>query len=871
MHLKDALNVLKPRAACKNVLQGGVPVTIKPAPDRDAKLQFGHFEIQRIERRLLVAGKPAALGSRAFELLLALCDRSDRVVPKNELIDLVWPGLVVEENNLQVQISSLRKLLGREVIVTIPGRGYQFTVALTAATDANAQSPRALTPSIPALGETANIARALPAARLSGNLPDVLPLLYGRDEDIAALDVMLQAHRLVTLVGAGGIGKTRLAQAVAHRLRNTWADGVWLIELAPCSDPELVPSFIAQALSVKLADARSAQDEIVAALRPMKLLLVLDNCEHLLGSCAALVSAVLAQASGVALLATSQEPLHLADEQQFRLQPLRVPTDATDANATEAGAVALFAARAHSADPRFELNAKNLEAVIEICRRLDGIALAIELAAARVPLLGVDGVRTRLDDRFHVLTAGARVALRRHQTLRATVEWSHSLLSDDERAVLRRLGVFVGGFALSSAQYVASDQRIDEWAVLDHLGALVDKSLVVAETSAEPRYRLLETTRAFALEKLHGHGETAGTLRRHAEAIRAVFERSMDERWTVPSQDYLSRYQPELDNLRAALDWAAANPDGSGSETLIALTGASLWLWAANGLTPEGVRRYVAANDRVDDATSPNLEARLHWGLSDLKGTSKEEFLACERAISLYRAQGDKRGQYLALCERVQWLARRGDLALSERALSEAEKLLDASWPPQLRSRVLFAKVYFLWISERIEDAKYFNEQNYQLLTAAGDVSGQLTTLMFLQVTASKPEEAVARGHELLKLCRNWHFPLQLAMALVNLSVALTELGQLDEALSTARECVPLVTRNGHLWFCPDTFAILALGCVEAIYAAKGQLMSPYSRRVRDATLVGLHKAFNKTELKRLLAEGAALTAEEAARIALAD
>ena len=854
--------------------------------------RFGRFEISPSQRSLWVDGVPAMLGSRAFDLLLSLYERRDRVVPKHDLIELVWPGLVVEENNLQVQISTLRKLLGPQAIATIPGRGYQFTAALD---DAAAASEKPSTLDLPtaALASVAGNAHAAPKApppttAPPSNLPESLSTLYGRDEDVAALVALIKTHLLVTVVGAGGIGKTRLAQAAAHRLRDAWTDGAWLVELAPCSDPELVPSFIAQALSVKLAGAKTAQEEIVAALRPQRLLLVLDNCEHLLGSCAVLATAVLAQAPGVTLLATSQEPLHLADEQQFRLQPLAVPAGAAEANAREAGAVALFAARAHSADPRFELNAKNIAAVIEICRRLDGIALAIELAAARVPLLGVDGVRTRLDDRFHVLTAGARVALRRHQTLRATVEWSHSLLIADEQAVLRRLGVFVGGFGLSSAQYVATDERIDEWAALDHLGALVDKSLVVAETSTEPRYRLLETTRAFALEKLHEHGETAGTLRRHAEAIRAVFERSMDEIWIVPSQVHLPRYQPELDNLRAALDWAAANPDGSSSETLIALTGASIWLWAATGLTPEGVRRYVAANDCVDDATPPNLEARLHWGLTDLNrsGARRDEFLACERAISLYRAQNDKKGHYLALGKRVEWLARRGDLALSERALSEAEKLLDASWPPLLRSRVLFAKVHFLWRSDRIDDAKRFSEESHQLLTAAGDVSGQLYSLMFLQVVAltrGKPEEAVARGHELLKLCRNWHFPGVLAAALHNLSAALTELGQLDEALSSARECVPLLTRDGELLLGLAFFARLAfkrdhpqeaaltLGCIDAIYAEIGQLMQPYVRRVRDETWVGLQSVFSKTELKRLLAEGAALTAEEAARIALAD
>ena len=446
--------------------------------------RFGGFELQPDRRRLLADGRPQTLGQRAFDVLQVLIERRERIVGKNELLDVVWPGLVVEENNLQVQISALRKLLGPQAIATIPGRGYRFTVALddaTAGGDVGPQPAEALTP---ALGRG-------PAT----NLPKELPPLYGREADLAALRALVDRHKLVTVVGAGGIGKSRLAQAAAHAAIGRWPDGAWMVELAGLSEPSLVPGAIARALGVTVAsgDEAAARGALVAALAARTLLLVVDNCEHLQDAVSAAVEAILRDAPGVAVLATSQEPLRLPDEHQFRLAPLAVPADATAAAAREAGAVALFEARVRAVDPRFALTDENLALAIDVCRRLDGLPLAVELAAARVGTLGLRPVRDKLDARFKLLTGGARATLRRHQTLRAALEWSHNLLEADERAVFRRLGAFAGGFTMETAQAVAADGAIDEWAVLDHLSALVEKSLVVMDPGDPPRYRMLES------------------------------------------------------------------------------------------------------------------------------------------------------------------------------------------------------------------------------------------------------------------------------------------------------------------------------------------------------------------------------------------
>ncbi len=492
---------------------------------------FGRFRIEPAQRRLLVDGVPAPLGARAFDLLLALLERRERVVSKDELLDLVWPNLVVEENNLQVQMSTLRKLLGAQAIATVPGRGYRFVAVVDG--DAGGDAAPASPASPAATVSTASAASAAgPApAVASGNLPLQLPPLVGREAELQSLRAAIAAYPVVTLVGTGGIGKTTLALAAATALRERWRDGAWLIELAPLADPAALPQAVAQVLRITLGGAGAAHEQLAGLLGSQQMLLVLDNCEHLLEAAGRLAAALATRAPGVRLLATSQERLKVHGEQVLELPPLAVPAEGEMAQAERHGAVRLFAERAAAADPRFVLDTANAEAVAEICRRLDGLPLALELAAARVRLLGVAGVRDRLGERFRVLTGGTRTAMPRQQTLHATLDWSHALLAAAEQAVLRRLGVFVGGFSLELAQQVAADDALDEWAVLDALGALVDKSLVAADGGEPVRYRLLETTRAYALEQLAAQGEAATTRQRHAQALCALFVQTEEARF----------------------------------------------------------------------------------------------------------------------------------------------------------------------------------------------------------------------------------------------------------------------------------------------------------------------------------------------------
>ncbi len=655
--------------------------------------RFGRFEVRPDQRQLLADGQPVKLGSRAFDLLRELIARRERVVSKNELIDLVWPGVSVEEGNLQVQMTALRKILGADAIATIPGRGYKF------AANADGRSPIPAPARLrPATGESA------PSG--PGPLSSLAPL-FGRDKDVAALSALLARRRLVSIVGPAGIGKTRVAQAVLAARLTTGGAPAFLVELAPLDDPALVVSTIARALGQTPDPTASALASLVEAMREQSGLLLLDNCEQVASAVAEIAAAILAQAPKIQILATSQEPLHLADEQVWRLAPLDIPPSADSVTARDYGAVALFVARARAADARFELNEENVEAVVDICRKLDGIALAIEFAAARVSLLGVQTLRRRLGERLSLLSGGAREALARHRTLRAALEWSYGLLPEHERSVLDRLGIFTGGFSLELAQSLIhdkdiDDKNIDEWTLLDALSTLIDKSLVMVDAGEPPRYRLLETTRAFALERLAASDQTQAMRRRHAQTLIAIFQSvGMIEGPTAR----IARTSPELDNLRAAAAWAT----GPGGDLGIAieLAGEADFLWYVLGLNAEGVRMWRAAEAWIDAATPPRIAARF-WLTRSILQTLNElrhQADAARRSADIYRKLGDREGLFTALTFLAVQSALMGEGRDAEAALSEAKSLLDPAWPVWTVARVEFIMGYINFFCARDPEA----------------------------------------------------------------------------------------------------------------------------------------------------------------------
>jgi len=400
---------------------------------QDAAIQyrFGRFVVQPRERRLLVDGQPVLAGPRAFDVLLALIERAGQLVTKDELLGRVWPKLIVEENNLQVQVSALRKILGQDAIVTIPGQGYRFTPVAKLIE-----------------GEIADFALAH-----THNLPQPLTSFVGHENDLAEYAQMLRETRLLTLTGIGGCGKTRLAIELARSVLPSFPDGVRFVDLAPVTEADRVATAVAVALEVRELVDQPVEETLVRHVADRRLLIVLDNCEHLLDACAALVERLLTAAPGIRALITSREGFGIAGERIMRVRSLALPSPTAAADCEVIGmfeSVRLFLDRVRHVAVDFVLSESNAGAIADICRRLDGIPLALELAAARVKLLSVEQIRERLDDRFRLLTGNSR-AMSRHQTLLATLQWSYEHLAPDQQRLLRRLSVFSDGWTLDGA------------------------------------------------------------------------------------------------------------------------------------------------------------------------------------------------------------------------------------------------------------------------------------------------------------------------------------------------------------------------------------------------------------------------------------
>jgi predicted ATPase/DNA-binding winged helix-turn-helix (wHTH) protein len=618
-----------------------------PASEPTVSVAFGRFRVLPHRRELLADGRPIGLGGRAFDVLMALIEARGAVVGKDALMARVWPDRIVEENNLQAQISALRAAFGveRHLIRTVSGRGYQFTGEiriLPANSDERAGAGVAAAPHASTVQPT--------------NLPEPVSELIARDDELREILNLTAAHRLVTLTGAGGIGKTRLALAAGRRMLPQIADGVWVAELAPLSDPALVPATVAAAAGIELAGGAVSAGRVANALSGKRLLLVLDNCEHLIEAAARMAEALLRASPAAQVIATSREPLRAEGEWLYPVPPLGVPAeDARDADdPVRYAAVRFFVERARATDSHFTPDRRNTALIAAICRRLDGIPLAIELAAARVASLGIEELAGRLDDVFNLLTGGRRTALPRHHTLRATLDWSYELLAEPERVVLPRLAVFASAFSLEAAGAVVASPRLAPSEVVDGLASLVTKSLVAAEVDGSiARYRLLDTTRTYALEKLAKTGELEAVARRHAEYYRDLLESAETEWDTRPTAEWLADYGRQIDDLRAAVDWAFS-PRGNASVG-VALTVAAVPLWFQLSLVDEClgcVERALAALDMApgpDERRRMQLYAALGWLQMYATARLESSTAAWRTALRLAEELGDTDYQLRAL------------------------------------------------------------------------------------------------------------------------------------------------------------------------------------------------------------------------------
>ena len=653
------------------------------------------------------------------------------------------------------------------------------------------------------------IGHPAPAEAGPGNLGLAPPVLYGRTDELAAVLSMLRSRRLVTLLGIGGVGKTSLALAAAHAERRRWRAGVWFVDLAPVTDPEHVAGAIAGALGVSLGGHRPPLDELVSALGSSEVLLVIDNAEHLWEAVSAVASALLDGTTHLRLLVTSRQALRLPQEHRFPLAGLAAPTDPDLSDLRQLGALTLFAARVTALLPHFRLCPENAPAVADVCRRLDGLPLAIELAAARVPVLGLDALRDRLHRSLRVLGSRATISTPRHQTLRATFDWTHDLLSPGERKLLRRLAVFVGGFSLALAEDVAAagadgpdaaapGSGREPAGMLDDLGALIEKSLVVVSEADPPRYRLLEVTRAYALEKLVEAGEFDRISKRHAHAVWRLFagaEADLNEktRGALSRGRFLHRLAPELDNLRAARAWSAASAD----ERLLSvgLAAASTEALRLLGRSTEALQALLSQRERLDE-TMPSDTLELFWtGLCAL-GThgrmSRAEMLdVIDRGERIYRQAGSARRIHVGLYRKGFALLHLGDVDAAQQAVSEMVSLENSSWPARAAAQRLNLLGAVDAVLGRFEVSIAAFRSAAALLESEPEESdvvlNVLSNLCMSLLGAERDEEALSTAADVLARGAS---PVVRNISLRAAMVALTFLGRLDEARDIARQAM---------------------------------------------------------------------------------
>ncbi len=563
-------------------------------------LSFGPFRLDLERRELIQNGTPLHIRAREFDILLTLIERAPDFVSKEELTERVWPSTTVSEVNLRVQVGALRRILGDGVnnakyILSVTGRGYAFCAPVAV----ESQQPE----------ETAIAAEAAPPA--SGPRRGALPLrvkeTLGRSEETHRLINNLPLQRIISVVGPGGIGKTTLALTVAEDVADAYDDGIVFVNLAGLTDPSLVCGTIMSALNLPIK-SQALEADLVSYVQDKQLLFFIDNCEHVIEAAAALIETLVLTTRSIHFLVTSREPLRIDNEWIFRLGPLDLPPARPDLTAEEARiypAVRLFTERARLNDQQFELTDDNAFVVADLCRRLDGNPLAVELAAARVALFGLDGLSTRLNQNFNLLTQGRRTALPRHQTLRATLDWSYDILTDVEKKVLYRLSVFRGHFTLTSALSVAACTAVGPEDVLGAMSDLRAKSLIDVDLTQQPeRYRLLFLTRDYAREKLEDSGEKTEVHARHAEAYLNLLRASDTHERDHHALEW-------IDDIRAAIDWAFS-PEGQ--PTLGAdLTFASIDMGMRLSLVAEYNAKIDRALERVAtlDPPEPMLHLRL--------------------------------------------------------------------------------------------------------------------------------------------------------------------------------------------------------------------------------------------------------------------
>jgi predicted ATPase/transcriptional regulator with XRE-family HTH domain len=729
----------------------------------------------------------------------------------------------------------------------------------------------------------------------TSNLPLALKSFVGRAKELNEIIALVRDHRLVTLVGVGGLGKTETALHVGRALNDSTGTAVCFVKLAPIRDSSLVATAIASALGVQEVPNRPLLETLVAYLNNKTLLLILDNCEHVIMQAAIIAESILSTCPRATLLTTSRESLRAAGEQTYRLPSLSVPSpDAASriraADAEAYGAIALFSDRARAVDHRFAVTSENAPTVAELCRRLDGIPLAIELAAARVNQLSPKMLANRIGDRFRILTGGERTALARQQTMRATIDWSYDLLSAPEQRVFERLSVFAGGCALDAATTVSSDEGVGEGDVFDLLSSLVDKSLAVADLEGnEPRYRLLESFRQYAHEKLTVRGEQELVTRRLALACLDL-AKPLDRIFSYePDEVLVAQVLQELDNWRAALQWTLAERNDAGLGQRLVAELCVLW----QAFAPAEGRRWVtSALELVDERTPTSLIARLSYTEATVAmalGQWEVARASSKVAVARYRVVGDSLG--IALAE-----AREAHAALELGRVAEAKPLLEEALPlaQSAGNRWLEAWILRLFGGASLDDGDVVASRGYRAealqiyeeLGSERDIAFTLMDLCRVEFSVGNGELALRHITEAQARFRAINHARGVAESLTLMAHKFLLLARYDEAQTSTREALALA-RECHLDFLAgealETLAAIAalrshdrarvaackraamiLGFVNARLRATNSLRTSEDQEQYDRTHATLQDALGAGAVANLMAEGAAMTEDQA-------
>ncbi len=711
---------------------------------------------------------------------------------------------------------------------------------------------------------------------LSNNLPAQVTSFVGREAEIAEITTLVEQHRLVTLVGSGGVGKTRLLLHVSADLIDGSGDGVWFVELAPLAKGEYIPSTVAQALGITLPSEGDPVENLARALKGKETLLLFDNCEHLVEPAAHVISAILHAAPKVKVLASSRQGLGVAGEATYHVPSLDLPTG-----------VALFVERARAASATFSLTDENAPIIAEICQRLDGIPMAIELAAARVKMLGVKQLRDRLDERFRVLTGGGCDVLLRQQTLRATFDWSHDLLDERERVLFRRLGIFLNGFTLEGAVAVGSDESLDELDLFDVLASLVDKSLVLAEPQGDAvRYRLLESTLAYASEKLADASERDLVAGRHLHYLRDRFgELRPEVERTARRADLHAALRTELDDVRSALEVALTRSQFiDGAELLVS----TYSVWLPIGREAEGMARCEAYLGALPP-DQLRLRARLSSILAYFLTYSGDRVRALElatQAVELSQASGDASLLAMALRQYALTATHLHRLDDAERALTQGEAIPDIS--ANIRRGLLEIRAHLSLLRDDLGTAARIWEQLRKEYRSLGDTRAEhvmASDLAEVEHARGQTQRAITLVRETLAAVRAGADTTLHAYLLYNLACYLVAVDDLPGALAAARESIEIrgAREPDHSYVALAIYELaLALALRgERARAATLQSYADTALRRRGFELQFVHKRTHDRltsllraelapdELARLSAEGAGLTPEAAIALAL--